>query len=409
MRRRSHAWLLILAGLFLTALLLLLGVKQILKERTGNPVYREQAAGTEAEEELEAEKEDISRPILQINTEEGADTSGPGGRNPEEQAMDGEASGSRSVKLLFGGDIYLSDHVLNAWQRGGGLEGILDDGFRQEIEQADIFMANQEFPFSNRGTPETDKQFTFRLPEDKVSVLQAIGPDIVALANNHALDYGEEALLDTCRVLDSAGIFHVGAGENLDAAKKLEVIEAGGKKFGFLAASRVFPKGYWAAGEEHAGMLTAYDSTVLLEEIKKAKETCDFLTVYVHWGIEKSTTPESYQRTLGQQYIDAGTDLVIGSHPHVLQGIEYYKGKPIVYSLGNFIFGSSIPKTMMLSVTVPPEGEPSLSMLPGTSSAGYTRTLTDEGERQAFYQYMEEISFDIAVDKDGTVIQTHSP
>ena len=156
-------------------------------------------------------------------------------------------------------------------------------------------------------------------------------------------------------------------------------------------------------------MLTAYDSTVLLEEIKKAKETCDFLTVYVHWGIEKSTTPESYQRTLGQQYIDAGADLVIGSHPHVLQGIEYYKGKPIVYSLGNFIFGSSIPKTMLLSVTVPPEGEPSLSMLPGTSSAGYTRTLTDEGERQAFYQYMEEISFDIAVDKDGTVIQTHSP
>ena len=109
--------------------------------------------------------------------------------------------------------------MLNAWQRGGGLEGILDDGFRQEIGQADIFMANQEFPFSNRGTPETDKQFTFRLPEDKVSVLQAIGPDIVALANNHALDYGEEALLDTCRVLDSAGIFHVGAGEDLDAAK----------------------------------------------------------------------------------------------------------------------------------------------------------------------------------------------
>ncbi len=409
MRRRSQAWLLILAGLFLAALVLLIGGKQILKERTGNPAYQVQAAETDGEEGLREEMEDTSRPVLQIDTEEGAASAGSGGRNPEEPAMDDQAAGSRPVRLLFGGDIYLSDHVLNAWQRGGGIEGILDSGFRQEIEQADIFMANQEFPFSNRGTPEADKQFTFRLPEDKVSVLQAIGPDIVALANNHALDYGEEALLDTCRVLDSAGILHAGAGEDLDAAKKLEVLEAGGKKFGFLAASRVFPKASWAAGEGHAGMLTAYDSAVLLEEIQKAKETCDFLTVYVHWGIERNTKPESYQRTLGQQYIDAGADLVIGSHPHVLQGIEYYKGKPIVYSLGNFIFGSSIPKTMLLSVTVPEEGEPSLTMIPGTSSAGYTQTLTEEGQRQAFYQYMEEISFDIAVDGDGTVRPSHSP
>ena len=219
MRRRSQAWLLILAGLFLAALVLLVGGKQILKERTGNPAYQVQAAETDGEEGLREEMEDTSRPVLQSDTEEGAASASSGGRNPEEPPMDDQAAGSRPVRLLFGGDIYLSDHVLNAWQRGGGIEGILDSGFRQEIEQADIFMANQEFPFSSRGTPESDKQFTFRLPEDKVSVLQAIGPDIVALANNHALDYGEEALLDTCRVLDSAGILHAGAGEDLDAAK----------------------------------------------------------------------------------------------------------------------------------------------------------------------------------------------
>ena len=357
--------------------------------------------GEKTEEQTEQETD---RPVLQIYTgEENEEKEDTGEKeNAEEQTLTGQAD---TVSLLFAGDIYLSDHVLNAYERGGGIEGVLDSGFLQTIEQADIFMANQEFPFSRRGTPETDKQFTFRLPEEKVSIMQEIGPDIVALANNHALDYGIEALSDTIRVLDEAGILHAGAGENLDEAKALKTIEAGGKTFGFLAASRVFPKGYWAAGPDHPGMLTAYDSTVLLEEIQKAKESCDFLTVYVHWGIERRTEPESYQRTLGQQYIDAGADLVIGSHPHVLQGIEYYKGKPIVYSLGNFVFGSSISKTMLLQVEVPREGEPVLVLLPGTSSGGYTRMVADEAEKEAFYRYMEGLSFGITVDEAGRIRQ----
>ena len=354
-----------------------------------------------AEEKAEQETE---RPVLQIYTgeEDAGEENTEAKEKAEEQKRTEQAD---KVSLLFAGDVYLSDHVLGAYERGGGIEGVLDSGFLQTIDQADIFMANQEFPFSNRGTPETDKQFTFRLPEEKVSILQEIGPDIVALANNHALDYGSEALSDTIRVLDEAGILHAGAGENLDEAKEIKTIEAGGKTFGFLAASRVFPKGYWAAGPDHPGMLTAYDSTVLLEEIRKAKETCDFLTVYVHWGIERKTEPESYQRTLGQQYIDAGADLVIGSHPHVLQGIEYYKGKPIVYSLGNFVFGSSIPKTMLLQVDVPREGEPALVLLPGTSSGGYTRMVADEAEKEAFYRYMEGLSFGISVDETGRIRQ----
>ncbi|MBS6518137.1 MAG: CapA family protein [Clostridium sp.] len=365
--------------------------KQLLGREEGTGAKQKEAE-TALKQEPETNQKTPEKPILRIDTEEEGKT--------EENELAEQAD---SVSLLFAGDIYLSDHVLNAYDRGGGIGGVLDEGFCQVIEQADIFMANQEFPFSSRGTPETDKQFTFRLPEEKVSILQEIGPDIVALANNHALDYGAEALADTIRVLDEAGILHAGAGENLDEAKALKTIEVGGRTFGFLAASRVFPKGYWAAGPDHPGMLTAYDSAVLLEEIQRAKESCDFLTVYVHWGIERNTKPESYQRTLGQQYIDAGADLVIGSHPHVLQGIEYYKGKPIVYSLGNFVFGSSIPKTMLLQVDVPQEGEPSLILIPGTSSAGYTRMLTEESEKEAFYRCMEELSFGISVDETGRI------
>ena len=96
------------------------------------------------------------------------------------------------------------------------------------------------------------------------------------------------------------------------------------------------------------------------------------MVVYVHWGVEKKETPEEYQKAMGRAYIDAGADLVVGSHPHVLQEIEEYKGKTIVYSLGNFVFGSSIPKTALLKV-VWGHGGTEISMIPCTSSKGFTR------------------------------------
>ena len=171
---------------------------------------------------------------------------------------------------------------------------------------------------------------------------------------------------------------------------------------GHVGASRVIPEGSWNATSKGPGMLTTYDPALLLEEIKKAREVCDYLVVYVHWGIERDERPQEYQRTLGQQYIDAGADLVIGSHPHVLQGLEYYKGRPIVYSLGNFVFGSSIPKTALL--TVEWDGEDALlRLVPGTSSGGYTRMLEDEGDKAGFYQYITSISYGVTVGEDGIV------
>lgn len=308
------------------------------------------------------------------------------------------------VSLLFAGDIYLSGHVLNAYDKAGGIHGVLDERLRVEIETADIFMANQEFPFSDRGTA-ADKEYAFRLPESRVSVLQDIGPDIVTLANNHALDYGRDALLDTRRVLSDAGLIYVGAGRDREEAGKLQIIEKKGVKVGFLAATRVMPDYSWAAGAGQPGMLTTYDPKELLEEIKKSRQLCDYLVVYVHWGIEKDTMPQEYQRTLGHQYIDAGADLVVGSHPHVLQGIEYYNGKPIVYSLGNFVFGSSIPQTALLEVrlTDQADGETGLKLHPCTSGAGYTKTMED-AKRPEFFSRMQEISFGVSIDGEGNVV-----
>lgn len=297
----------------------------------------------------------------------GQPDSGKGG-----QSADQPAAASSEIVMLFAGDVYFSSHVLNAYDKAGGIQGVLDEGIRAEIENADIFMVNQEFPFTERGTAAADKQFTFRLPESRINLMKEMGVDIVTLANNHILDFGTEGLLDSCEALDKAGILYVGGGPDFDRASKLETIVIGQKTIGFLGTSRVYMDAGWAAGDSHPGVFSTYDTTLPLKAIEKAREECDYLVVYVHWGVEREETPKDYQRAMGQAYIDAGADLVVGSHPHVLQPVEEYKGKTIVYSLGNFVFGSSIPKTALLKVVWGEDGT-RVSMIPCTSSGGYTR------------------------------------
>lgn len=327
----------------------------------------------------------------------------PGGESETEPE-----SSISSASLLFAGDILFSDHVLGAYSRAGGITGVLDEGYRTAIADADYFVANEEFPFSSRGTAAPDKQYTFRLPEEKVSIMTELGVDLVTLANNHALDFGTDALLDTCSTLDAAGILHVGAGADSEAARAPQIVDINGIRVGFIGASRVIPVSSWTAGASSPGMLTAYDDALLRRTIEETRPLCDYLVVYLHWGVERAEMPVDHQTALGRSCVDAGADLVIGSHPHVLQGLEYYNGKPIVYSLGNFIFGSSIPRTMLLELTLDTSGEdapvPTLRLIPGTSSAGFTRRLTDAGELVSFYQYMESISFDVRIDENGSVM-----
>lgn len=361
----------------------------------------ETAEDTAQVPEIVIRSADDSYPTGQPGHEGGAETEdGQGGESGQEVENGQEAENSEIV-LAFAGDIYLSDHVLNAYQKGG-IGGVLGESLRREAGGADLFIVNEEFPFSNRGTPAPDKQYTFRLPPERVSLFREMEIDLVTLANNHALDYGTEALLDTCSTLEAAGIPYVGAGKDLEQAKAMHTEEVKGRTIGFIGATRVIPVADWAASSSRPGMFSAYDPSVLLEEIRKGKEICDYLVVYIHWGIERADTPESYQRQMGKQMIDAGADLVIGSHPHVLQGIEYYQGKPIVYSLGNYVFGSSIPRTVLLKVQW--DGEESrLSVIPASSSAGYTREITDEGGRQELFTHLESISFGAQVDEEGQI------
>lgn len=309
----------------------------------------------------------------------------------------------KDTTLVFAGDVYLSDYVLAAYQQSG-IQGILSKELRKEVKQADVTMVNNEFPYSTRGTQALNKQFTFRVDPSYVRILSESGIDLVTLANNHVLDYGTDALLDTFHTLREAGISYAGAGNSLERAAKPIRKKANGHTFGFLAASRVFPTVSWNVENAQPGVFSAYDPSRLLAAVKDARAECDFLCVYVHWGIERSTTPEEYQVTLAHALIDAGADAVIGAHPHVLQGVEFYNGKPIFYSLGNFIFYQNIEQTAIAKVTLTDQQDAQWQMLPAKASLSCTSLVTDPAARGDFYNYMEDLSKNVTFLEDGTII-----
>ena len=206
----------------------------------------------------------------------------------------------------------------------------------------------------------------------------------------------------TFDTLEEAKIPYVGAGNTKERAMAWESFDLNGTKVGVLCASRVIPVAEWDIRNSQPGVFTTYDPALLVSQIEKAKQENDLVVVYVHWGIEKAETPEAYQRELAHAYIDAGADLVVGAHPHVLQGIEYYDGVPIVYSLGNYMFHATIEQTAVLKVDVDADKKMSVQLLPAAAADSQTYEL--EGERAAeLYRYMESISFDVEIDGQGNV------
>lgn len=303
--------------------------------------------------------------------------------------------------MFFTGDIMLENSLTKYDEQG--INGLISEYLEEEMVSADMTVINHEFPFSTRGEQAPDKQFTFRVNPRYVSALQDMGVDVASLANNHALDFGQDALLDTFTTLDDAGIPYVGAGETKERAEEAIYVEANGRKVGVLSASRVIPVHTWNITSSQPGLFCTYDSTRLVERIKEIETECDYVVVFVHWGIERETYPEEYQRELAKQYIDAGADLVVGNHAHVPQGIEYYNGVPIVYCLGNYIFNPNMVDTYALKVVWDVEGTTQLQIIPVGTSNSLTSELTGE-DKQTFYDYLESISFDIEIDEDGKVL-----
>lgn len=318
------------------------------------------------------------------------------------------ASSTEPMVLGFAGDVNLDEDsypVAKYDEEGKGIQGVLSKDLIEEMTSADIMMLNNEFAYSTRGTEESDKSYTFRADPSRVNILKEMGVDIVSLANNHALDFGPDALLDTFSTLDNAKISYVGAGENMARAKAPVYITVGDKTIAFVAASRVVFAMDWYATDTTPGMIGTYDPSLFLESIKEAKQNSDFVVAFVHWGVERNNYPENYQKVFAQNYIDAGADAVIGCHPHVMQGLEFYKGKPIAYSLGNFWFNQSHKESGMVKLYLEPDDGLRVQILPVMNQDVKTYLLTKDKERRAYFDFMEKLSFDVKIDDEGFVTE----
>lgn len=326
-----------------------------------------------------------------------------GAENQQDEAekeVENESEEMKEFTMFFTGDVMLQN-VLSRYDEQG-INGVISDYLEEEMINADMTMINNEFPFSTRGEKAPDKQFTFRVNPRYVSALQDMGVDVASLANNHALDFGPDALSDSFTTLDNAGIPYVGAGETRERAEEAIYVEADGRKVGVLSASRVIPVHTWNIMNSQPGLFCTYDSEPLVARIKEIKDECDYVVVFVHWGIERNAYPESYQRDLAHQYIDAGADLVVGNHAHVPQGIEYYKGVPIVYCLGNYIFNPNMVDTYALKAVWGTDGQTKLQVIPVDTRELLTAELEGE-EKTEFYRYLESISAGIKIEDDGMV------
>lgn len=320
-----------------------------------------------------------------------------------------DEAANEPIILGFAGDVNLNETSYPAKKydsEGKDIKGCLSEDLLEEMISADIMMLNNEFAYSTRGTQTPDKSYTFCADPSRVEIMQKMGVDIVSLANNHALDYGPDALEDTFTTLDGAEIDYIGAGENLARAKAPMYYSIGDKTIAYVAASRVVFAMDWYASENGLGMIGTYDPTLILESIKEAEANSDFVIMYVHWGVERAEFPEDYQRNLAKMYIDAGADAVIGCHPHVMQGMEFYQGKPIIYSLGNFWFNNSTKESGMIKLYLNPDDTVQIQLLPAMAKNTFTYLLTDSAEKENYYSYIQSLCYNAKLDENGFITET---
>ncbi len=258
--------------------------------------------------------------------------------------------------LVFTGDVCLGDewyNMKNYHQKGSKIENNITEEVRGWLSAADVALMNCECTLSDRGEPTPGKLYTFRGKPENAEIFVELGVDIVSLANNHAHDYGKDAFLDTLVALDNAGVTQVGGGADLAEAMAYKSFVADGMKIAYVAASnaekfRLTP----GATEDSHGILLMYDETSVLAALDKAAREADVVVAYLHWGTENSTKVNRNQQDLRDAFIQHGADVIVGSHPHVLQPWEMVDGVPVVYSLGNFWFNMETLDTALASIRV---------------------------------------------------------
>jgi poly-gamma-glutamate capsule biosynthesis protein CapA/YwtB (metallophosphatase superfamily) len=235
------------------------------------------------------------------------------------------------------------------------------------LESASVAFVNLEGPISDKGSRASWKEYTFEARTELAEGLAWAGIDVVSLANNHANDYGSTALLDTLDRLDQAGVQHAGAGADVAAASAPAILISPAGMVAVVAFTDIIPGGF-AAGSNSPGVnATTPDGKRMVAAIQAAAKQAKFVIASFHWGEEYTGAANGRQKELAHMAIDAGADLVLGHHPHVLEGFEIYKDRLIAYSLGDFVwdhYSQVTGETVILKVAIPGKGLPSLEVIP---------------------------------------------
>lgn len=243
---------------------------------------------------------------------------------------------------------------------------------------ADIVFGNLETPVTTRGT-KTPKTWNFRARPELLPILRAAGFTVLNIANNHVWDYGREGFEDTLKHLSKGPWAFIGGGDNRDEAEEVRVIEKNGLKIGFVGLTSTHPEEAWARDSKPG---IAYSNFGRLPGIvARAKKQCDVLVVSFHGGTELAEDANEIQKAVAHAVIDAGADLFLGHHPHVLQAVELRGGKPILYSLGNFLFVSPTPTTrptVVARFVLGREGVRRLELIPVDGNYGRLRPADAE-------------------------------
>ena len=245
-------------------------------------------------------------------------------------------SAEREVRLLAVGDVMLGRYIAKVMNSRGA-----DYPFQEvaaNLKRGDIVFGNLEAVVCDDGLAPVfpDKPFNFHASPSAAKALKTAGFHVMSLANNHAMDYGPEALAETRRLLEENGIIAFGAGEDIAAARTSVIITAKGVRFAFLGYGVAHSRRVYA--RRSGPGIAPIEINMIRKDIEAIRGKVDVLVVSLHWGKEYDTIPSQKQRQEAHQIIDWGADLILGHHPHVMQGIETYKGKVIAYSLGNFVF-----------------------------------------------------------------------
>ena len=243
-----------------------------------------------------------------------------------------------------------------AWS---GLDGV--------FHKDDITVVNLECSASDLGTP-WDKPWTFRCDPEALPSMAAAGVDVANLANNHAIDFGFEAMLDARSNLEAVGIDPVGAGKDPVEAYGPVLVERNGWTIAILGGGGVHPEtGSWIVTDERPGMTDGDSAEAMSAAIRAADEVADLVIVTIHWGEQGTTKPRPFEIGLAEAFIDAGADGVFGHHQHMLQPLGWYEGKPIAWGLGNFVwqaYPAEARKTAIAQFVFEPDGRIGACLVP---------------------------------------------